>query len=242
MPKLKNHPETQIDEIAPDIYRISTGLSIDAVPGGFSFNQYLIKDDAPLVFHTGPRRLFEATLAALETVIPARRLRYIAFSHFEADECGALNEFLTAAPESVPVCSQIAAMTSTNDQAIRMASVMTDGAKLELGRHTMRWLDAPHLPHGWDCGYMFDETSRTLFCGDIFTQPGSDTPALTERDILEPSEAMRGGLDYFAHGKDTSALIEKLAATGPTTLACMHGSAWKGDGAGLLRALAKRLN
>ena len=118
---------------------------------------------------------------------------------------------------------------------------MTDGAKLELGKHTLRWLDTPHLPHGWDCGLMFDETTRTLFCGDVFTQAGSDTPALTESDILEPSEAMRKGLDYFAHGRDTQPLFEKLAKTQPTTLACMHGSAWKGDGAAILRELSKRI-
>ena len=241
MPRLKTHPDTQIDEIAPDIYRINTAINVPDVPGGFSFNQYLIKDDAPLVFHTGLRGLFPAVQAAIETVIPMRRLRYIAFSHFEADECGALNEFLAAAPESVPVCSAVGAMTSVNDQASRPAHVMTDGVKLELGKHTMRWLDAPHLPHGWDCGYMADETTRTLFCGDVFTQPGSVTPALTEHDILEPSEMMRKGLDYFAHGRDTRTLLEKLAATKPLTLACMHGSAWKGDGASLLRELGKRL-
>ena len=239
MPKLKTHPETQIDEIAPDIYRISTGVS--DIAGGFSFNRYLIKDDAPLVFHTGPRRLFEATRDAIETVMPAHRLRYIAFSHFEADECGALNEFLAVAHDAVPVCSGVGAMTSIGDIADRTPSVMTDGATLNLGRHELRWLDTPHLPHGWDCGYFFDTTSRTLFCGDLFTQPGSDTPALTERDILEPSEAMRGMFDYFAHGRDTGALIEKMAATQPKTLACMHGSAWTGDGAGLLRELAKRI-
>ncbi|MBI1213314.1 MAG: MBL fold metallo-hydrolase [Alphaproteobacteria bacterium] len=242
MPKLKSFPDTQIDEIAPDIYRINTGIGGDAIPGGFSFNRYLIKDDAPLVFHTGLRGHFEATRAAIESVMPIRRLRYIAFSHFEADECGALNELLAAAPESVPVCSAVGAMVSVGDQANRVPSSMTDGTKLELGKHSLRWLDTPHLPHGWDCGYMFDETTKTLFCGDVFTQPGSETPALTESDILEPSEAMRKGLDYFAHGRDTTALLEKLAATQPKTLACMHGSAWTGDGAALLRELGKRLD
>jgi flavorubredoxin len=241
MPKLKSYPDTQIDEIAADIYRINTGINVPDVPGGFSFNQYLIKDDAPLVFHTGLRGLFPAVQAAIETVLPIRRLRYVAFSHFEADECGALNEFLAAAPESVPVCSAVGAMTSVNDQASRAASVMTDGATLALGSHSMRWLDAPHLPHGWDCGYMVDDTTKTLFCGDVFTQPGNVTPAVTESDILEPSEMMRQALDYYAHGRDTKALLEKLAATQPKTLACMHGSAWKGDGSALLRELSKRL-
>jgi flavorubredoxin len=242
MPKLKDRPETQIDEIANGIYRISTGLAAGNIPGGFSFNQYLIKDDAPLLFHTGPRRLFEATRAAIESVMPVRKLRYVAFSHTEADECGALNQFLASAPEAEPVCSRIAAMVSIGDLADRAPKPMADGETLKLGRHELRWLDAPHLPHGWDCGYFFDETTRTLFCGDLFTQPGHDTPALTTSDVLEPSEAMRGGLDYFAHGRDTGALIEKLAATAPKTLACMHGSAWSGDGAKLLRTLGQRLN
>src|SRR6185369_13775064 len=242
MPKLKTHPDTSIDEIAAGIYRINTGVSAIDVPGGFSFNQYLVADDQPLLFHTGLRGIFDATRAAIETVMPVRRLRYLAVSHFEADECGAINEFLAAAPEAVPVCSRVGALTSMGDQASRAPQAMSDGAMLKLGRHELRWLDAPHLPHGWDCGYMFDETTRTLFCGDLFTQPGSVTPALTEGDILGPSEAMRQGLDYFAHGRDQTALLEKLAATKPTTLACMHGSAWKGDGASLLRALGERLN
>ena len=241
MPKLKSHPDTSIDEIAAGIYRINTGVSAIDVPGGFSFNQYLVTDAQPLLFHTGLRGIFDATRAAIETVMPVRRLRYLAVSHFEADECGALNELMAVAQDAVPVCSAIGAMVSVGDQATRAPSAMTDGAKLALGKHTLRWLDAPHLPHGWDCGYMFDETTRTLFCGDIFTQPGSETPALTENDILEPSEAMRKALDYFAHGKDTPALMGKLAATQPTTLACMHGSAWTGDGASLLRELARRI-
>jgi flavorubredoxin len=141
----------------------------------------------------------------------------------------------------VPVCSGVAAMTSIGDVADRAPTVMADGAVLKLGRHELTWLDTPHLPHGWDCGYFFDATTRTLFCGDLFTQGGSDTPALTEHDILEASEAMRGMFDYFAHGRDTRALMEKMAATEPKTLACMHGSAWTGDGAGLLRELGKRV-
>lgn len=239
MPKLNDRPETSIDEIAAGIYRIST--SVTDVLGGFSFNQYLIVDDEPLLFHTGPRRMFEATCQAIETVMPVSRLRCVALSHFEADECGALNQFLAVAPEAQPVCSTIAAMVSIGDIADRGPRALADGEALRIGRHTLRWLDAPHLPHGWDCGYMFETATRTLFCGDLFTQPGSETPALTSGDILGPSEAMRAGLDYFAHGRDTTVLIEKLATQGPKTLACMHGSAWEGDGAALLRELGKRI-
>jgi len=239
MTKLTQWPDTRIDEIGDSIYRIST--AVDAVPGGFSFNQYLIADDAPLLFHTGPRRLFAATSAAIATVIPVAKLRYLAFSHHEADEDGALNEFLAAAPDAVPVCSAVGAMTSIGDLADRAPLALADGGTVSLGRRSVRWLDTPHLPHGWDCGYLIEPASRTLFCGDLFTQPGSDTPPLTTNDILGPSEAMRGGLDYFSHGRNTTALLEKLAQEQPRTLACMHGSAWSGDGAALLRTLARSL-
>jgi len=242
MPKLKDHPTTSIDEIAAGVYRISTGIDAPDVPGGFSFNQYLVVDDAPLLFHTGLKHLFPATRAAIETVLSVDSLRYVAFSHFEADECGALNDFLAAAPKAEAVCSRVGAMTSVGDIADRPPRPMADGEELKLGKLTMRWLDAPHLPHGWDCGYMFETTGKTLFCGDLFTQPGKESLALTRGDILEPSEAMRGGLDYFAHGRDTGALLAKLAALKPAKLACMHGSAWEGDGAALLRTLGKRLD
>lgn len=241
MPKLKSHAETAIDEIADGIYRISTGMPGGDVPGGFSFNQYLIVDDAPMLFHTGMRGLFASTRAAIETVMPVSRLRYLGFSHYEADECGAMNQFLAVAPKAEVVCGKIAAMVAAGDQADRPPRAMADGEKLSLGRREMIWLDAPHVPHGWDCGFMADTTTKTLFCGDLFTQAGDSNPPLTESDILEPSEAMRHAMDYFAHGPDTPRLIEKLAALNPATLACMHGSAFKGDGAALLRALSKRL-
>lgn len=239
MTKQGQWPDTRIDEIGDAIYRISTAA--DAVPGGFSFNQYLLVDDAPLLFHTGPRRLFAATRAAIATVLPVAKLRYFAFSHHEADEDGALNEFLAAAAAAQPVCSQIGAMTSIGDLADRAPLGLADGATLSLGRRSVRWLDTPHLPHGWDCGYLVEPVSKTLFCGDLFTQAGGNTVALTTNDILGPSEAMRAGLDYFSHSRNTGALLEKLAQENPTTLACMHGSAWSGDGAALLRELSKRL-
>lgn len=243
MAKLKAFPDTQIDEIEDAIFRVSTSIAPNpGLPGGFSFNQFLVVDDEPLLFHTGLRRLFPATRAAIETVMPVSNLRHIGYSHFEADECGALNEFLEVAPNAAPVCGFISAMTSAGDVADRAPRALGDGEVLSLGRRKVRWLDAAHLPHGWDCGYMFEETTRTLFCGDVFTQPGADTPAMTESDILEPSEAMRKGLDYYAHGTQTGALLEKLAATSPKVLACMHGSAYRGDGAKLLRALAGRVN
>ncbi len=129
-------------------------------------------------------------------------------------------------------------MVSVNDYADRPAHALGDGEALALGRHNLRWIDAPHLPHGWENGYMIEESTGTLLCGDLFTQPGTTSPALTEGDILGPSEAFRQALDYFAHGRDSAALFAKLAATRPRTLACMHGSAWRGDGAAMIAALA----
>ncbi|RIK93702.1 MAG: MBL fold metallo-hydrolase [Proteobacteria bacterium] len=231
---------TRIDEIAPQIYRLSTPVSTPD-GGGFSFNQYLIVDDAPLLFHTGQRQLFPSVRAAIERVLPLARLRYIGFSHFEADECGALNQFLALAPQAEVVCGGIGAMTSIGDFADRPPRALADGEKVNLGRKTVQWLDTPHVPHGWDCGFMMEASTATLLCGDLFTQGGADNPALTESDILGPSEAFRAPMDYYAHGPNTRAQLERLAALRPGTLACMHGSAWRGDGASLLRALADSL-
>lgn len=231
---------TNVHEIAEGIFRINTPVSI--IPGGFSFNQYLIVDEEPLLFHTGPRRMFPLVREAVNHVLPVEKLRYIGFSHFEADECGSLNELLAVAPQAAPVCGQIAAMVSVNDVADRPARALANGEKLALGRHVLRWFDTPHLPHGWECGFMLDDTTRTFFCGDLFTQGGAGEVALTESDILGPSEAFRTPMDYFAHAPDTSAMLERLAREQPATLACMHGSAWRGDGAALLRALSTTLD
>lgn len=230
---------TNIHEIADGIYRINTPIELPV--GAFNFNQYLIVDDKPLLFHTGPRRLFPLVQEAIATIAPPTQLSYIAFSHFEADECGALNDFLALAPNSVPVCSRVAALVSVNDVADRAPHALGDGDTLNLGRHTLRWFDTPHLPHAWECGLMFEDNTRTLLCGDLFTQGGEGKAALVETDILGPSEAFRGAMDYYAHAPDTDAMLERLAKVGPTTLACMHGSAWRGDGSALLRALAKSI-
>lgn len=231
---------TNVHEIASGIYRISTPVQL---PGGtpFSFNQYLIDDDAPLLFHTGPRRMFPLVEEAVSRLISVPRLRYVAFSHFEADECGAMNEWLAAAPDAEPVCGRIAAMVSTNDVADRPARALADGEVLSLGRHSMRWFDTPHLPHGWDCGLMMETSTRTFLCGDLFTQGGAGETALTESDILEPSEQFRGPMDYYSHTPETAKILERLAGERPTTLAVMHGSAYRGDGEALLRGLAERL-
>ena len=228
---------TNVEEIAPGIYRINTPLDI---PGGaFSFNQYLVEDGEPLLFHTGQRRLFPLVREAVNHVLPAERLRWIAFSHFEADECGSLNDWLALAPEAQPLCSAVAAMVSVADFAIREPRVLGDGETFSTGLRTMRWFDTPHLPHGWETGYLGDESTRTLFSGDLFTQPGRGETALTTSDILGPSEAFRQSMDYYSHSKNAGRHFAKLAAFEPRTLACMHGSAWQGDGAALLRELAQ---
>jgi flavorubredoxin len=232
---------TRVDEIADGIFRLATAVDLPDGPGAFSFNQYLIDDDEPLLFHTGPRKLFPLVRQGVEKIMPLARLRYVGFSHFEADECGALNDFLAAAPRAEPVCGGIAAMVSVDDYADRPPRALADGATLKLGRHELRWCDAPHLPHGWECGFMMETATSTLLCGDLFTQGGKDHPALTAADILGPSEAFRAPMDYYAHAPNSRELLARLAAFKPTTLACMHGSAWQGDGGRLLLALADRI-
>jgi len=233
---------TNIHEVAAGIYRINTPVSIPGGPDQFNFNQYLIMDEVSLLFHAGPRRLFPFVREAVGRVIPVEQLRYIGVSHFEADECGSLNEWLALAPAAEALCSQIAAMVSLSDVADRAPRAMADREVLSLGKHTVRWFDTPHMPHGWDCGLMMETSTRTLLCGDLFTQGGAGEKPLVETDILGPSEAFRAPMDYYAHAPNTATLLERLAKERPETLACMHGSAWQGDGAALLMALAGILN
>jgi flavorubredoxin len=231
---------TRIDEIAEGIYRINTPL---AIPGGdFSFNQYMIVDESPLLFHTGGRRLFPLVREAVASVIDPSTLRYVSFSHVESDECGSLNEWLAIAPAAQPLVGTVAGIVSVGDLADRPPVMLGDGEAISLGKRSVRWLDTPHLPHGWESGLLFDDLTRTLLCGDLFTQPGRGDEALTTSDILGPSEAFRGQMDYYSKTKNLRPLIAKLAATGPKTLACMHGSAWQGDGAALLHALGDALD
>lgn len=230
---------TRIDEIGDRIYRINTPFP--GLPGGFSFNQILVVDDEPLLFHTGGRGLFPGVRAAIAQVMPIERLKWIGFSHVESDECGALNHLLAVAPHATPISSKVGAMISLGDSADRPARGLADGEQIVTGKRTFTWIDTPHLPHGWEAGYLFESTTRTLLCGDLFTQPGADTPPVTEGDILGPSEAFRAHVDYFSYTRQAKAHIAKLAALAPRTLACMHGSAWIGDGAKLLGALGEAL-
>jgi flavorubredoxin len=230
---------TCVHEIADGIFRISTPVSLPG--GGFSFNQYLVVDDEPLLFHTGPRRMFPLVREAVASVMDPGRLRHVSFSHVESDECGSLNEWLSAAPQAVPLCGNVAALVSIGDMADRPPRAVGDGESVSLGRHSVRWYDSPHLPHAWECGFLLEERTRTLLCGDLFTQGGAENPPVTESDILGPSEAFRSEMDYFSHTRHARRMLERLASDSPQTLACMHGSAWRGDGAQLLRALADAL-
>ena len=225
-----------VDEVDSGTYRISTPL--DIIPGGFTFNSYLVVDDEPLLFHTGYRKIFAGTRQAIEAIIPAKKLRWIGGSHFEGDEFGALNDLLEVAPEATPFGTEIGVLTSLNDFAHRPARGLADGEEFSIGGRTMKWIYTPHVPHGWDCGILFDVKTKTLLCGDLFTQPGGNPPPVTESEVLTASEAMRGMMDYYAHATSTSVILERLAQLDPETLACQHGSAFRGDGAGLLRELS----
>lgn len=227
---------TRVDEVAAGIYRICTPL--DVIPGGFTFSSYLIADDEPVLFHAGLRRLFPLTVEAIRAVMPVEKLRWIGGSHFESDEYGATNELLSVAPQAAVFGSEIGALTSLNDFASRPARALRDGEEFSTGSRRLRWIYTPHVPHGWDCGVLFDESTRTLLCGDLFTQAGGDVPPVTESEILTASEGMRHMLDYYAHATATNAVLHRLADLRPSLLACMHGSAYRGDGGALLRELA----
>ncbi len=232
--------DTRIDEIADGLFRISTDLPA-TLPGGFTFNQFLIKDERPLLFHTGPRSTFEAVRNAVAKVLPPETLAYVGFSHTEADECGSINQWLEQAPGAQAVCSRLAANVVLADSALRPARGLSHGETLELGQRSVTWFDAPHLPHGMDTGYLFERANRALLCGDLFCHMGTRLPPVSEGDVFGPSEALRQAFPY-APIANARALLERLAATEPTLLALMHGSSFRGDGAALLRALGNALS
>ncbi len=228
----------QINEIAPDVYRISV-----FVPDiQLQFNHFLIKDDEPLLYHAGLRQMFPVLHEAVATLIEPRLLRWIGFSHFEVDECGALNEWLQAAPYAQAVCSEVGTIVNMSDFALRPARAMRTGDLLETGKRKYRFIQTPHLPHGWDAGVMFEETEKTLLCSDLLHQNG-DLVALTDKDILEAHRAsmmtFEAGplMDYTPYNHKTKSLLYQLAALQPKTLATMHGSSYFGDCAKVLRDL-----
>lgn len=230
--------ETKIDEIADGIYRLSTYVPDIAPPAGFTFNQFLVLGDDPLMFHTGLRKMFPLNRDALSRIIPPERLRWIAFGHFEADECGSMNEWLAAAPQAKPAHGQTGCMVSLNDFADRTPRVLTDGEVVDLGGgKRVRFIDTPHTPHGWDAGVLYEESTRTLMCGDLFTQLGNDR-ALTHGDVVGPAIAAEDMFKYSCLNPGMGATIRSLSELAPRTLALMHGPSFMGDGAAALRALA----
>jgi flavorubredoxin len=230
--------ETRISEIADGIFRLSTFVPGIAPPAGFTFNQFLIFGDEPLLFHTGLRKMFPLTRDAVRRVLPPERLRWIAFGHFEADECGAMNEWLAAAPQAQLAHGQTGCMVSLNDWADRAPHVLADGETIDLGNgKRVRYIDTPHTPHGWDAGVMFEESTRTLMCGDLFTQLG-DGPARTDSDVVGPAIAAEDMFKYSSLNPDMGSTIRGLTKLAPRTLALMHGPSFSGDGAAALRTLA----
>ena len=223
--------ESNILEIAPDIYRIST-FHPDF---GIQFNQFLIKDDEPFIMHTGMKKMFPVTREAIASLIDPSRLRWIGFSHFESDECGALNEWLNIAPNAQAVCSFVGAMVTVNDFAERPARALADNEVFAIGNHRLKFLATPHLPHGWDAGLFFEERDKTLLCSDLFFHPGDPEP-LTESDVVgrastSITESMAGPLaNDMPYTPYTDATLRRLADLEPRTLALMHGTSFRGDG------------
>ncbi len=230
--------ETRISEIANGIYRLSTYVSDIAPPTGFTFNQFLVLGDEPLMFHTGLRKMFPLNRDALSRIIPLERLRWITYGHYEADECGAMNEWLAVAPNAQPAHGQTGVLVSLNDMADRAPRVLNDGEVIDLGGgKRVRFIDTPHTPHGWDAGVLFEESTQTLMCGDLFTQIG-DGPALTNGDIVGPAISGEDLFNYSSHSPAMGRTIRGLARFAPRTLALMHGPSFTGDGGAALRALA----
>ncbi len=228
--------QTTVDEIAPDIYRLSTFVP-EVGPTGFTFNQFLVRDDEPFLFHTGTRQLFPLVSEAIGRVVPVESLRWISFGHVEADECGAMNELLAAAPQAQVVHGELACMVSLNDLADRPPRPMADGEVLGTGHHRLRFLATPHVPHNWESGLWFDEPTSTLFAGDLFTALGNG-PALVRESIVEAALTGEEVFHATSIGAATVPTLRRLADLGPTTLAIMHGSSYSGDGAGQLLELA----
>ncbi len=231
---------TTTTEIAPDVYRISTYVPL----ANLQFNQFLVKDDEPFLYHTGMRGIFPVVHEAVARIVKPKDIRWIGFSHFEVDECGALNEWLKVAPDAQTVCSQVGAVVNLNDFANRPPRGLAADEIFSTGKYRFRFRPTPHLPHGWDAGVFFEETQRTLFCSDLFHQNG-DVEACTESDIVgRTREALieyQGGflMDYMPFTPKTERLLREVAALEPRTLAAMHGSTFIGDGAQALHDLGR---
>jgi flavorubredoxin len=230
---------TDITEVAADVYRISTFVPDYHI----EFNQFLIKDEQPFLMHTGLRKMFNITREAVAKIIDTTKLRWIGYSHFEPDECGALNEWLHISPDAQAVCSVVSGIVMLNDYADRPARPLNNNEVLQLGKHRLRFLATPHVPHGWDAGLFFEETDRTLLCSDLFFHPRSDEP-LIEGDIVgRARESILAGMDSplakdMPYTPYTDRTMERLAELAPRTLALMHGSSFRGDGRKAIEDLA----
>lgn len=228
---------TNIDEIADGIFRISTLVPGIHPPDGFTFNQFLIQAEEPLLFHTGHRSMFRDVAEAISTVLPVENLRWITFGHVESDECGSMNLFLDAAPFSQIAHGSLGCDVSLNEMADRPPRPLSDGEVIDLGGKRIRHIDTPHVPHAWEARVIFEETTKTLLCGDLFTHVGHG-PALTEQDIIEPANRTEDIFHYSCLHPASAQRIRQLAELQPTTLALMHGSSFTGNGAASLHDLA----
>lgn len=229
--------ETTVHEIADGIYRFSTYVPQIAPPDGFTFNQFLVKGDEALLFHCGQRQLFPSVSTALARVMPLTQLRWIGFGHLEADECGAMNDWLVAAPRAQVAFGQLGCLISINDFANRPPRPLAENDVLDLGGKRLRYLPTPHVPHNWEAGLFHEEQTATLLCGDLFTHLGNG-PAVTESDLLGPAIAAEQMFQASALTPQTAPTIRRLAGLQPKTLALMHGSSFSGDGAIALGDLA----
>jgi flavorubredoxin len=229
--------ETKLDEIADGIYRLSTYVPEIAPPAGFTFNQFLIAADEPLLFHTGPRAMFPLVAEAVAQVVPVESLRWITFGHVESDECGSMNMWLAAAPNSQVAHGGLGCMVSLNDMCDRPPRPLEDGEVIDLGGKRVRHIDTPHVPHGWEARVLFEETTGTLLCGDLFTHLG-DGAALTTDDLVDPAVAAEDIFRSSCMAPDTADVMRRLGDLAPTTLAVMHGSSFSGDGGKALYDLA----
>jgi len=229
--------KTDVAEIAEGIWRLSNLVREIAPPLGFTFNQFLVDADEPFLFHCGPRAMFPLVSAAFTGLMPLERLRWISFGHVESDECGSMNLWLKAAPDAQVVHGATACMVSLNDLADRPPRMLAHGETLDLGGRRIRYLDTPHVPHAWESGVVYEETTKTLFCGDLFTHLGNG-PALTTASIVEPAVIAEEAFRATALTPNTAPTIRLLAALSPARLALMHGSSFEGDAAGQLNRLA----
>lgn len=230
--------KTEIAQIGEKIYRFSTFVPEVAAPAGFTFNQFLIDAREPLLFHCGPRAMFDSVSRAMSTLMPVARLRWISFGHVESDECGAMNQWLAAAPDAQVIHGQMACMVSLNDLADRPPRALADGEVLDLGGRRVRYIDTPHVPHAWESGLLFEETTRTLFCGDLFTQIGTG-PAITTDSITSAAMTAEDAFQATALTPATAPTLRKLAALKPARLAVMHGPSYAGDCCAALLELAE---